>query len=166
MRASATFGPQAARKFKIFYTRMIGRWNLSEPHAALYPIVETVQPVISARGAIPDCRNGATCYFRTRRWRSVCQQAHALPFCVLRTRSGQKACVRPCGGRAAPEWRSGGICQSCTRRYTRLSKQRNLSFPHAALAASLSAGKCSPHFLPAARAPRVHAPDWGNGEAC
>ena len=64
---------------------------------------------------------------------------------------------------AAPKWRNAAICcsrtppflarlirqkpcQSCTRSYTRLMGQRNLSVLHMALIVSLSASKCSPVF--------------------
>ncbi len=148
---------------------MIGQWNLSEPHATLYPIVETAQPVISTRGAGDR--------FVSKRM---------LPaFPAYRTRF--------CGGYTAPDWgavesvifargavnrlfirqmffrfvfstREAEVCwpkSSCSllrRAYlTRLGAVESVGL-HAALAVGLPEGACSPHSLPASCAPVESAP--------
>lgn len=74
-------------------TRMIGRWKLSVPHAALVVILPEGKcspmlcpPHALLRRAIPECWECGSCYFRTRRCQSVCQEAHARTYCAHRTR--------------------------------------------------------------------------------
>ena len=50
-----------------------------------HPNDGNVEAVSPARGAVPECWNGVTCYLCTRRWQPVCQKTHARTVSAYRT---------------------------------------------------------------------------------